>query len=92
MEMRACVVDDFGMVPNRLGASKTAGPTYFRTTNSSATSGRGDVGGMGLMSLNTFVTGFRFGKGVTSAYFHDRGNSCSANEQFKIEQIGLARK
>ena len=63
-----------------------------RTAKSSAIFDKAGVSEMGLMCLDTFMLGFCFGKGVTSAYFHDWRSSFSTDEQLKIEQIVLARK
>ena len=71
-----CVVDDFGMAPNWFGSiiSRTAGPTWFCTINSSATleiTGVKEIH-VGLICLVMMVTGFSLGKGVTSAYLREK--------------------
>ena len=75
----------------RINSSKTAGPIYLLTMNSSTNLDRAEVKEMGLICLVMMVTGFTFISGETSASFHDRGSFCSANDEFTISQTGEVR-
>ena len=75
----------------RINSSKTVGPIYLLTMNSSTNLDRAKVKEMGLICLVMMVTGFTFISGETSASFHDRGSFCSANDEFTISQTGEVR-
>lgn len=92
-EIRACVVEDFGMAPNWSGLiiETMAGAMCVTTTKSSATLDKARVSDIGLRCLPAFVTRFVLIKGVISASFQEDGNFCSANALLSTEQTGCAR-
>ena len=70
-QARLQVVDDLGTAPycRESIIFKTDGLMHLSTTISSATFDIMGVSEIGLRSLQTLVTGFCFGRGVTSSTF-----------------------
>ena len=91
--MNACVAEDFGIPPNRLGSifSKVPEAMYFSITNSSDCFDTVMVSEIGRRCLFISCTGFSFGVGVIFARFQELGNFCSRYDKLSKAEVGAAK-